>query len=188
MIQIEIQINKVFINDTELLNNYPLKSISAKPFPLKHHLEYKLDESDMNIIKNTDKYGIKSMCSKILSDYWSITIYPNGTKNEDTKGYLTLFFRIVKWPKAIKTMKLFYNVKSDKEESVDYESTDDFNDQDRCFMGVDCLISLNSLKKHDTFTFIMDIDVLNTASKVEEVFIDEYEITDPAKITYLLSD
>ena len=106
-VQVEIMINKILLNDLSVLDNYPLKPSSYKEFDETHHLEFTLDETALDLIRNIDDetapHIVKAFCSDIVNDEWYITMYPLGSvySGEFSEQELIVDFGWYKWPRNV---------------------------------------------------------------------------------------
>ena len=108
-VKVEIIINKILLNDTSILDNYPLRPTTLNQLKSEYHLKYTYNQATMDIIRNNKSDMIKEICSGLLDDMWHICIYPNGD-DDQSKGQLSVYFGFCRWPRNVKYISLEYKI------------------------------------------------------------------------------
>eukprot|EP01084_Bolivina_argentea_P156006 271853_1 len=180
-IKVEINIFKIILKEinTNIFENYRLQPIKHN-YLLKQHLEYKLTEKEMNTFRTS--INCKSMCTQMLNDMWCVQIYPAGV-NISGAGNLSFFLQLLSFPENVDKIKVKYKIICHQVEE-EYEDIDEFDENNFSSWGLDYFIESHLLYKCDEISFSVDVEILEMTSTSKE---NELEISDQAKISYLLS-
>ena len=179
-VQVEMIINKIVLNDTSTLDNILWTHGGLLPHPLSmyDHIEINLDESDMKIFKTK----ILSVCTKIINDIWSITIYPSC-------GYFAVFLKICQWPVELQEFVISYKLNANIPDLIYYgKQKVVIGDADiYLFKLYRRLFRFDVLHKYQTMNLRIDIELSGLVKLKEIAAEDGGVITDPVLIAFLLS-
>eukprot|EP01083_Nonionella_stella_P050612 134585_1 len=175
---ITIHIARITLKD----NNKILFQMLTNKYKTNMRCQWNIDEQMMTNLKSFRRP--KGICSDIYHDMWCLRLYPNGNMN-GKEGRLRVVLHLCAFPPNVSQMIVECNIYC-HEANIRQTLTSDFDVEGRsnCTWDDD-VISFADFSKHNTWTVLVDINVLNQLdADGEKVTMTEDECKEPQNDTH----